>query len=269
LSVGEPVFAGRIIRNGYTVEKYLVQGEGDYIIPYLLFKPQKSGEKYLIYLHPSGKSAEASAGGEIERFVFNGYTVLVPDLLGTGEMGPGNLNGDASFEGISHNIWYASMLIGRSITGIQAGDISRLILIIKMISNKARISGFARREMAAVLLHAAVFDSSIESLTLVEPFSSYRSIVMNRFYCHSYILSSVPGALQEYDLPDLAAAIAPGRLVIAGITDGNGKSDDTDGIMKDIEIIKAGYKIRNAEDRLIILPDKSDESVYKFTGIIE
>jgi hypothetical protein len=79
----------------------------------------------------------------------------------------------------------------------------------------------------------------------------------------------VPGALLEYDLPDLAAAIAPRKLIIAGITDGNGKNDDTDGIIKDIEIIKTGYKIRNSEDRLIILPDKSDESVFKLTGITE
>jgi dipeptidyl aminopeptidase/acylaminoacyl peptidase len=83
VAVEDPVFTGRIVRNGYVVEKYFVRGEGDYVIPCLLFKPDDEGKRYLIYLHPSGKSREASAGGEIERFVKNGYTVIAPDLPGT------------------------------------------------------------------------------------------------------------------------------------------------------------------------------------------
>jgi len=267
--VEEPVFTGRIVKENYSVEKYFIKGEGNYIIPYLLFKPEKSTEKYMIYLHPSGKSAEASAGGEIEQFVSNGYTVLAPDLLGTGEMGPGTFKGDASFEGVSHNIWYASMLIGRSITGIQAGDVTRLLLLIKRMNSGVRIYGFAREEMAAVLLHAASFNPMIETVILIEPYSSYNSIVMNRFYKHNFIPSTVPGALKEYDLPDLATSIAPRKLIISAITDGNGKNDDIDGIMRDIEIIKAGYKSKNAENRLIILQEKSVEGIFKIAGIID
>ena len=86
----EPVFTGRIQREGYVIEKYFVKGEGDYIIPYLLMLPAKPTDKALIYLHPSGKSAEASVGGEMEWFVRNGFTVLAPDLIGIGEMGPGS-----------------------------------------------------------------------------------------------------------------------------------------------------------------------------------
>lgn len=268
-SVEEPVFTGRIERDGYMVEKYFVRGEGDYIIPYLLFMPTNPGEKYLIYIHPSGKSAEASPGGEIERFVRLGYTVFAPDLLGTGEMGPNNIKGDAWFEGVSHNIWYASMLIGRSITGIQAGDIARLVLLIRNKNSEAGISGFARGEMAAVLLHAAAFNTSIGSLILVEPCSSYNSIVINRFYNHKFIPSAVPGALKEYDLPDLAAAIAPARLIIAGITDGNGKTDDVAGIMRDTEIIRNGYSNKNAGGQLTILPGNQYETVFRLLDMIQ
>ena len=58
--INEPVFTGRIQREGYVIEKYFVKGEGDYVIPYLLMLPAKPNNKALIYLHPSGKSAEAS-----------------------------------------------------------------------------------------------------------------------------------------------------------------------------------------------------------------
>jgi len=88
--------------------------------------PDKPNGKGLIYLHPSGKSAEAFPGGEMEWLVRMGYTVLSPDLVGIGEMGPGNFQGDSYIDGTSYNIWFASMLIGRSIVGIRAADVVRL-----------------------------------------------------------------------------------------------------------------------------------------------
>ncbi len=258
-----PVFTGRIQRENYAIEKYFVKGEGDYVIPYLLFKPAKQGKKSMIYLHPSGKSAEASEGGEIERFVSQGITVLAPDLIGTGETGTGALKGDAYFDGASHNLWYLSMLIGRSITGIQAGDVSRLTAILKTINNEAVICGLARKEMAPVLLHAAAFIEDIGNIILIEPFSSYRLIVMNRFYNTKFPLSAVPGALKEYDLPDLAGTLAPRRLFIAGATDGNGSTADTIGINKDLAVIKEAYRYKNADGNLKILSEGSGESVYE------
>jgi len=253
-SIDEPVFTGRIQRGNYAIEKYFIKGEGDYIIPYLLFKPVKPGKNVMIYLHPSGKSAEASPGGEIERFVNQGITVFAPDMIGTGEMGPGALKGDAYFDGASHNLWYASMLIGRSITGTQAGDVLRLVNLIKRDLSGAEITGFARKEMAPVLMHAGVFSNDIRNVILVEPYSSYKSIVMNRFYDPQFILSSVPAALNAYDLPDLAAAFAPRRLFISGTVDGNGDAADNS---DDLEIIRSAYKNRNAEDRLKIVTEGS------------
>ncbi|MBG0859801.1 MAG: acetylxylan esterase [Bacteroidales bacterium] len=257
--VGEPVFTGRIQRGKYSIEKYFINGEGEYVIPYLLFRPGKPGNRVMIYLHPSGKAAEAGNGGEIERYVNQGITVLAPDLPGTGELGQGALKGDAYFKGASHNLWYASMVIGRSITGIQAGDVVRLVRILKNNNASAEITGFARKEMAPVLLHAAAFEPAINEIILVEPFSSYRSIVMNRFYNPFFILSAVPGALRKYDLPDLAGSLAPRKLVISGVTDGNGGVTDSSGIDKDLEIIRSVYHYRKADSNLLILAGNSDK----------
>jgi hypothetical protein len=211
---GDPVFTGRVLRNNYVIEKYFVKGEGNYVIPYLLFRPSNAGNKTVIYLHPEGKSAEAMVGGEIEEIVSQGITVLAPDLVGTGETGPGSLRGDAYFKGVSHNLWYASMLVGRSITGIQAGDVSRLVRIVKTGNANAEIIGFSRKEMAPVILHAAAFNDDISKVILLESYTSWHSVVLNRFYDPVLIMSSVPGALKDYDLPDLAAFLSPRRLAI-------------------------------------------------------
>jgi len=257
----KPVFAGRILRNTYTIEKYFVKGEGDYVIPYLVFCPAVKGNETMIYLHPSGKSAEAPAGKEIEKFVSRGITVLAPDLLGIGEMGPGTLRGDAFFAGASHNLWYASMITGRTITGIQAGDLNKLVRLIKTGDQNTQIIGFARRQMASVLLHSAVFSGEFKSLILVEPCSSFRSIVQARFYNPHLILSSVPGALKEYDLPDLASAFAPRRLIIAAPLDANGETLDA-GIKMDFETIKASYDAVNSDKQLIMTPGELNYDIF-------
>ena len=259
--INEPVFTGRVRREGYMIDKYFVKGEGDYIIPYLLFVPDESNNKAVIYLHPSGKSAEASPGGEIEWFVKNGFTVLSPDMIGTGETGPGDFRGDSYIDGVSLNIWFCSMLIGRSITGIRAGDVVMLTRLLKEHAGLKEVFGYAKKEMTPVLLHAAAFTPAVSRIALIEPYSSYYSIVMNRYYQPGYIHGAVPGALKAYDLPDLAASLSPRKLLIAGPTDGNGKSLDAENINKDFEVIKSTYRIQNAEGQLDIRTLKPDQKL--------
>ena len=250
----QPVFTGRIKREGYSIEKYFIKGEGDYVVPYLLFKPITPSGKAMIYLHPDGKGAEAKAGGEVELFVRKGFTVLAPDLVGTGETGPGDLKGDAYFKGASHNLWYAAMLTGRSITGVRAGDVSMLTRVLKGSGNFREITGFARQTMTPVLLHSAVMSKEISSMILLQPCSSLASIVSERFYDPFLIQGTVPGALLVYDLPDLEAAFAPRKLLIAGSVDGTGNSSGAR-ISKDLDIVRAEYQKQNAAERLKIVPD--------------
>ena len=252
--VKEHVFTGQVRREGYVIEKYFIDGEGDYIIPYLLWKPEISNNKAMIYLHPSGKAAESAAGGEIEWFVRNGFTVLAPDLSGIGEMGPGDFTqGDSNFEGISFNIWFVSVLNGRSIAGIRTGDVVKLARLLRKETGLKEICGFARKEMSPVMLHAAAFDNTITRVALLEPFTSYLSIVSNRFYRPQFIYNSVPGALNKYDLPDLAASLAPRKLTMISVTDGNGKVSDSESINKELEIIKTAYRSTNSERKLNIV----------------
>jgi len=260
--VNEPVFTGRIIRKGYAVEKYFVKGEGDYVIPYLLMVPDKPNNKSLIYLHSSDKSAEALAGGEMEWFVKKGFTVLAPDLIGMGEMGSAVIKGDAVIEGFSYNSWYTSVIIGRSIVGIRASDVVRLTALLKKRRGTTEVFGLAKKEMAPVMLYAAAFNADIARIALIEPYSSYQSIVMNRFYYPGFVENLVPGALTAYDLPDLAATLAPRKLLVVGLTDGNRKIGDQESINKDISIIKTEYHLKGASEKLIIDTPESKEKTY-------
>ena len=255
--IGEPVFTGRNQMEGYAIEKYFVNGEGDYVIPYLILRPDKPNNKALLYLDPLGKEKGVQEGGEAEWFVRNGFTVLVPDLLGTGETGPLTVVYNHPYL----QKWFASILIGRSIVGVQAGDVVRLARLLDNENGISEVYGCARKEMAPVLLHAAAFYPDIKRIALLEPYSSYRSIVTNRFYDVGFVYSAVAGALKSYDINDLAASLAPRRLLIAGVTDGNGDHNNIKSFEKDVDVIKKAYHEFNVDTQLDIKPL---ESIGKF-----
>ncbi|MEO9894181.1 alpha/beta hydrolase family protein [Aurantibacter sp.] len=252
--IDKPVLTGRINRVGYTIDMKFVKGEGDYVIPYLLFKPDVSNGKSLVYLNPSGKSAEADEGREIEWFVKNGFTVLAPDLLGVGEVGPVNFRMDSELEGINYNVWFGSVLIGRSIVGIQAGDVNRLIKLLEFNDPTTKIYGVAKGTLCPTLLHASAFNLSIERIALIQPYSSYATIASTRMYAPKYVNSLVPGALTAYDLPDLRATLVPRKLLMIGETNGAGGQILNKKLSREITFIKKVYNMNIAKEQFVIKP---------------
>ena len=106
------------------------------------------------------------------------------------------------------------------------------------------------------MLHAAAFNKKIVRVVLIEPYSSYRSIVMNRFYNSSLVSGTVAGALKSYDLPDLAASLAPRKLLVIGSTGAGTITFEKENITGDLSPISASYKLMKAENQLSIIPEK-------------
>lgn len=264
-----PLFIGRIQRQGYTIEKYTLKGEGDYIIPYLLLQPETSTGRALIYLNPAGKSADVEPGGQMEWFVKNGIIVLAPDIIGTGEMGPGEFKGDSYIDSVSYNVWFASVLVNRSITGIQAGDVVRLAKLLKKDKNIKEIYGLAKKQLSPVLLHAAAFNKDISRIALIEPYCSYRSIIMNQRYDPDFLHSTVAGSCGVYDLPDLASSLAPRKLLLINTTDGNENTNNETDINKDLGVIQSAYQ-HNAPGKLqIVSAETKEKLLMNFKNWIE
>jgi hypothetical protein len=179
-------------------------------------------------------------------------------------MGPGIFKGDTYFSNISYNIWYTSTLTGRSIVGIRAGDVISLSRLLKKSCGISEVYGFARKEMSPVLLHASAFDSTITRIALIEPYSSYQSIVMCRFYNPAFLYSFVPGALKAYDITDLEASLAPRRLMMVDVTDGFGKTTDNESINDDLAIVRTAYQSKNSNGQLNIISLQPNEKLYDY-----
>lgn len=248
----KPVFTGRFQKEGYVIEKYFVKGSGDYVLPYLLFVPEKQNGKGVICVHPKGKSAVADSG-YAEAFLQKGVTVLAPDLLGIGEIGKGNFKGDSFIDDISYGIWHLAVLTGKSIVGLQAEDISRLVGVMKEAYQMKEIQGWSMGTVGSAMLHAAAFNCQIEKVSLHQSLSSFRSLVSNRYYHSGFVYGGIAGALPSYDLPDLMSVLAPRELNITDMRNGaNNPVDARDD--EDIAVIRDGYQRESASEHLKI-PD--------------
>jgi cephalosporin-C deacetylase-like acetyl esterase len=243
----EAVFTGRWQRDGYSVEMHFIPGEGNYVVPFLVFVPGGGGaHPAVIYLHPEGKAADAAPGATIEGLVKRGYLVLAPDLVGVGEMGPGAFKGDASnfkLGSANYNYWFAAIQIGRSLTGIRAGDLVRTVNYLKgrTDADVTRLAAVSRGEMGVVLLHAAALDQSIRQVALVEPLLSWSSIVLNEYYAPRYVPHAVAGSLGRYDLADLASTLAPRRVLALGPVDEMGRPALPTSIDAEFAPMRAAY----------------------------
>ena len=258
---------GRYQRDGYTVQMDAIAGESDeYAIPILLFKPDDNlKHPAIIYLHSKGKVTDAGPGGEIEKLVKKGYIVAAADVLGIGETKNTASRGDA--EG------YTAVLIGRSMVGIQAGDIVRVVNYLKRQKDvdPLKIGAIAYNEMCLALVHAAAFESSINNISLIGSLISYRSVAMNRLhkigltktggdYWHPVEVDfswGIASVLTAYDLPDLIGSIAPRKVVLADLRDQMLEPASTDLINKEMEFPRSVY-LKRAPGNLRILEKPDD-----------
>jgi dienelactone hydrolase len=239
----EVVFRGRYARAGYHVEMYALLGEDRSLVPLLLMVPDGTArETAVLFLHPGGKSALAAPGGEIEKLVSRGYTVLAPDISGTGELGRAT---DA--------VAFLGVQTGRTVVGMRAEEIVRCVRFLKDRQNAsaAGICALAFGEMSIPLLHAAVMDEGITKVALIGPLVSFESVVTSRFYSLDPA-SLIADVLTAYDLPDLAACMAPRNLLMINPVDALGRPAPATLVARSSDIVRRAYSDKNAAQKMSI-----------------
>ncbi|QEF98307.1 Abhydrolase family protein [Stieleria maiorica] len=243
-----PVFRGQYQREGYRVEKWALPGEGQTVIPTLVFVPDQNDaprppRPAIIYAHDQGKASDAAVGGVIEELVHNGYIVAAPDLLGYGETSYRFTRGHAPVQP-----FFNALMSGRSVAGINAGDAIR---VFQFLQNREdvkpdQIGAVAIGDVGPALLHAAAFEPAIQWLVLVESLLDYQSIVTHPLYDVNAD-SLVAAALTAYDLPDLLASIAPRRVALLQPSTHRGTAAEQDTITASLDFVR-----RHSQDRLKI-----------------
>jgi hypothetical protein len=213
---GPAVFSGRFVRNDYILEKFLIPGSGDYVLPLVLLKPeQKMNGNLVLVVHSEGLDTALYQDNLFQDFVSAGHAVLLCDLPGIGSMGPGYLKGDSYIDGISFNQWFAAILTGRSSVGLRSEDLLRIINFTKSnVHDVSKISALSIGPVNCDLLHAAILEPAINRNGMLRPILSYADLAATRDYNPEFIPFSVAGAINEYDLADLIAGLHSRKVII-------------------------------------------------------
>jgi len=203
---------GEIGRDGYRIEKIALETEPGITVPALVFVPAAAARplRAVIYVQPAGKAADAGGGGELEALAQAGWLVMAPDLRGWGESGPAR--GGGGYSGMWQTVMRA-VLVGKTLLGMQVFD---LLGCVRYLSSRpdvdpARIAVMGKGHGGVVALIAAALDPRIERVAAEGAVLSWMDIVRAPIHENTTELI-VPGVLEDFDLPDLAVAIAPRPL---------------------------------------------------------
>ena len=249
------IFSGRFVRADYVLEKYLVPGSGDYVLPIVLYKPVAKGKNEIVLILDSdGLENAASRDSLVQSLTANGYAALLMDLPGIGMLGPGYLKGDSYIHDVSYNQWFASVLTGKSNTGLRAADIIRGVHFIKdELKAYSSISAISIGPVGSDLLHAASFEPGIDKIGIIHSFLSYANIGMTRFYKPDYVPFIVAGAIKEYDLPDLIAGLTPRKVLIMMPLSASGTSMDEETMREFMKFPQRSFASAGVADNLEIV----------------
>lgn len=263
---GEPVFSGRYVKGAYQLEKYLVPGSGNYMLPLVLYRPRRNIKNQVILLiDERGKAFAANKNSLMHSLVKNGYAVVLGDLPGTGELGPGYLTGDAYIDRVSYNQWFAGILVGKSIAGLQAEDIIRLAHFAKnQFEGVKGVSAIAYGVPGSGLLHAAVFERELDKICLIHAPAVFEDIVNTRIYKSEFILAAVSGAMNDYDLPDLGAVLAPRKLLLIDPLSAEGKAIEAGRDKNYWAFLKSVYTEKSVPDHFEMISGKDSRQTEKF-----
>jgi hypothetical protein len=241
---GKLIFSGQTEFEGYYLNKYVIEQPGDNIIPFVAFVPKQTTRLSALYLDNIADKKSDEAYTVPIHLVKKGVTVIVPDLPGFGELGPGYLKGDAYFENTSYNQWFAGILNGKSTVSLHVEAIETLLLFCKeeMELNNNETIGISKGGFNSSLLHASALGVDFKGMLFLDPLPSFESIVFKKDYDPVFIPFTVAGALPHYDLPDLSAAFAPGRLML--VQEAKDEAMDS-GYLQSYDFVREHYSSMN------------------------
>jgi cephalosporin-C deacetylase-like acetyl esterase len=216
-------FNESFMRDDISVEKFVYVSEKDIEIPALLLRPVNQGGKQQVILHVSenGKPESLDVSSLPATLVQAGYTVLSIDVRGTGETASHPPVGELDmFAGYTSEQWIRDLAaleatsFERTMLGMQALDVLKGIDLITgrndLKGKPVIVAGEGLGGLLALL--GGIYRPEISAVITVNTLPSYKLLLSSRYY-NQLGYFYVPGALKDYDIPDLGRLVSPGRLL--------------------------------------------------------
>jgi cephalosporin-C deacetylase-like acetyl esterase len=205
---------GELGRDGYRIERTALGTAPGVTVPALVFVPSggPARKPAVLYVHGAGKGADAAPGGDIEGLVRSGHVVLAADPRGMGESRPTSAGG--GYEP-AWQMLQRALLVDRTLVGMQVEDLLAAFGILESRGDvdPGRVAVLGKGHGGVLALVLAALQPKVEKVAIEGTVLSNREIVRARDH-EGLTAAFVPGVLRDFDLPDLAAVLAPRRLWI-------------------------------------------------------
>jgi dienelactone hydrolase/pimeloyl-ACP methyl ester carboxylesterase len=182
-----------------------------------------------------------------------GRRVLAADLRGLGETGPATSPGSTAANGDDVRDAFLALHLGRPLLGQRVGDVSAILDALGDRLPREGVHVVAFGHTGPIALHAAALDRRITQVTVEGAPASWDDLA-RRPVTRYPLAEIVPNALTVYDLPDLAAAIAPRPLTIRAPLDPDGRPLASDRLEAVYATVVAAYRDLGASGALVIQP---------------
>jgi cephalosporin-C deacetylase-like acetyl esterase len=245
--------AGSAMGEEIVIERRVYRTDSGVPLPAVLLGPTKGAREgpLLVYLHGDGKAGSADAShSSADQYARGGRRVLAIDLRGYGETAPAVVEkGKGPAFGVEFKESFLALHLNRPLLGQRVYD---LLCVLKAVDPKGEgVELVAHGSVVPVALHAAALDTRIKSLRIERGLASWDLVVQTPI-SHNQLVNVVPGALAGYDLPDLAARLAPRPLFIAEPVDAVGEPASRPDQLEKVWFKKVvdAYKAAGAEKHL-------------------
>ncbi|MCA9068332.1 MAG: hypothetical protein KDA84_05385, partial [Planctomycetaceae bacterium] len=215
---------GTLKRNGYQIEKLILEPEKGIVLPALLFEPPNASDEITLFLHGEGKQFEAKPGGRIEQLVKKGHRVLAVDLRGYGETESPAWRFSRTYAGSNAAEYFISYMLGQSLVGSRAEDILASAKYCAQRFPKARLNRIGVGRAGVSALHAGAIGSDHFQQVLIDQSLDTWNRVIETPVTMDQLENTIHGALRYYDLPDLIPLCGPSKCTITNTRDAQGKA---------------------------------------------
>ena len=202
-----------------------------------------------LLLHLDGKKAALEhrlAGALLQK----GWAIVAPDLRATGETKPQSdgIAGAPDHNSAEHALWVGRPLLGQWVFDVQC----LLDWIAMQPSFDNRRTALIGLDQAGVVAICAggLLENNVASVLTLEAPTTYATKTGYPANFHMGLLA--PGIVELGDIPELAALIAPRRLIVADGRTAEGRKLNDKYLKEHFEPTKKIYKLYEAENQLTV-----------------
>ena len=198
-------------REGYVLQPLTYAAAGGRRVNAMLAKPAELRNPPVLFVADTGSAAIFKPGADADTFARAGHPVLAIDMAGFGPTAGKWTSYSDSWFGPDKLAWLA-LMVGKPLPGLGVEDILRGLDLLDREGLNG-VVGIAHGTSGIALLHAAALDTRLAAVVLQGMPASYHDVAaspVNR----QVLTAVVPGVLGRYDLPDLAACVAPRSLAL-------------------------------------------------------